>query len=271
MRSTSGFRLVYDIIKLRQMVNESNKPQPALEHDELSQRLANSNQALADMQAEHRQLMEEMEQLRRRAEDLQRLREQQEREEQERRQAYEQQSKIASETTETEVLNSTTAEDSKESEEAGDAEEADYIKEKLAEIARLKAQFKRVQHMINTTELIENHMSKKEKVVSDNKTQVADTKTKATVPPAAVEPSVPIATPLTSIAAGLANIDTLTMPQMPTMADLNAAATTDEKEQLIMTMLSMFQDFSSDLRSQADNLRAEEDTHKRTERKHYTL
>lgn len=244
------------------MVNESNKPQPAIEHDELSQRLANSNQALADMQAEHRQLMEEMEQLRRRAEDLQRLREQQEREEQERREAYEQQTKTASESipdVTPEPLTTTTTADNKESKEEDDPEEADYIREKLAEIARLKAQFKRVQHMINTTELIENHMSKKETVVSDNKTQVTESSTKTAVAPVVVAPAttVPESFPLTSIAAGLANIETLAMPEMPTMADLNAAATTDEKEQLIMTMLNMFQDFSSDLRSQADNLRAE--------------
>lgn len=254
------------------MVNETNKPQQDLENDELGQRLAASNQALADMQAEHRQLLEEMEQLRRRAEDLQRLREQQDREEAERQRQYQQSlaaaaAEEAAKPKEESEDTSKTEEKSKESnnEEGEDPEEAEYIREKLAEIARLKAQLKRVQHMVNTTELIENHISKHEALEKSIPKEVP-AKPKPAAKPAAVAtaaasssstsnpviPSSLIPPPVASTP-----IELLTMPDMPTMADLEAATTTDEKEQLILTMLNMFQDFSSDLRSQADNLRAE--------------
>lgn len=256
------------------MVNETNKPQDSLENEELGQRLAASNQALADMQAEHRQLLQEMEQLRRRAEDLQRLREQQEREEQERKRQYQESVAAAAAAAEAAKLkeetenNNQTEETPKEatSEEGEDPEEAEYIKEKLAEIARLKAQLKRVQHMVNTTELIENHISKHEGK-EKTKTKESPAQTKPAAKPAAVVATAasssssttnPIIPP-TLIPPVVAStpIELLTMPDMPTMADLAAATTSDEKEQLISTMLNMFQDFSSDLRSQADNLRAE--------------
>ncbi|XP_023300501.2 uncharacterized protein KIAA2012 [Lucilia cuprina] len=241
------------------MVNETNKPQEALENEQLGQRLDASNQALADMQAEHRQLLEEMEQLRKRAEDLQRLREQQEREDEERRQQYQQSIAEAAASLETlESLQNTTDETTEENSEEATAEDAEYINEKLKEIARLKAQFKRVQHMINTTELIENHISKHEAAEKTN--QEATTKPKpsakpATAATAAVTTSASL--PLPATIQLPTPIELPTMPEMPTIADLEAATTSDEKEQLILTMLNMFQDFSTDLKSQADNLRAE--------------
>lgn len=285
------------------MVNESNNPpKPLTENDQLGQRLAASNLALAEMQAEHRQLLEEMEQLRRRAEDLQRLREQQEREDQQREQEYQQTlaqnkaNEIVESTDEipATATNEQPAEDGVENEEE-DPEEADYIKEKLAEIARLKAQFKRVQHMINTTENIEKHISKNEETETKEditKTEKVPEPPKASVPapiknsvpepakssvPEPVKTSVPepaktsvsevpakntvpaSAINETNISALLTStpVEPITLPDMPSMADLNAASTQDEKEQLLHTMLSMFEGFSSDLKSQADNLRAE--------------
>lgn len=241
------------------MVNEVNQPQEPTDNEQLGQRLAASNQALADMQAEHRQLLEEMEQLRRRAEDLQRLREQQEREDAERELQYQQ---TLQENASANITEEAPATEPPTEEEGENPEEAEYIREKLAEIARLKAQFKKVQHMINTTEVIEKHLSKNEETT----TKSVDVPKPVSAPPKVSAAEVPAKTVVTAPVVNETNIaallntttpDTIVLPEMPSMADLNAASTQDEKEQLLHTMLSMFEGFSSDLKYQADNLRAE--------------
>lgn len=235
------------------MVNEANKPHESLENEQLGQRLAASNQALASMQAEHRQLLEEMEQLRKRAETLQRIRDRTN--EEEKKHLESQQNVLAQEETQPREESDKICKNSEEQEEkeTPDPNEADYIKDKLNEIARLKAQFKRVQHMINTTELIENHISKNQadgSLLDDDESTKPVAKTENEVIPKTIATvHMPVAAPV--------DPDLLSVPKMPSMADLNAATTSDEKEQLILTMLNMFQDFSSDLKSQADNLRAE--------------
>lgn len=263
------------------MVNEVNKPQGSQDNDQLGQRLAASNQALAEMQAEHRQLLEEMEQLRRRAEGLQRLREQQEREDQERERQYQatlQENESSNIVESNEVVPDTLTSEQpsaaveEKEEEDENPEEAEYIKEKLAEIARLKAQFKRVQHMINTTDIIEKHISKNEETETTNQAPISKTavpepqkvllpelpKTFVPIVPATVtEPATAVNESNIAALLALTQPEDITLPNMPSMADLNAASTQDEKEQLLHTMLSMFEGFSSDLKSQADNLRAE--------------
>ncbi|XP_075160118.1 uncharacterized protein LOC142233178 [Haematobia irritans] len=137
---------------------------------QLAQRLATSNQALVDMQTEHKQLMQEMEQLRARAEQLQGVKTAQKEGLQQYEQSVEQSSTMSSSSKcsqsgvaqEVMKIRCTTTEEVTVEEVDADEnpEEAEYIKAKLAELAKLKAQYSRVQNLMSTTDLIEKHLSK---------------------------------------------------------------------------------------------------------------
>uniref|UniRef100_A0A1I8N0S2 Uncharacterized protein n=1 Tax=Musca domestica TaxID=7370 RepID=A0A1I8N0S2_MUSDO len=158
------------------MVNEINKPSsvtdgpPALDNAQLGQRLASSSQALVEMQTEHQQLMQEMEQLRVRAEQLQSVREvQEEQHEIETHRVCERSVEQVSRSVAAEEvmhIRCTTTEEVivEEVDEDENPEEAEYIRAKLAEIAKLKAQFNRVQNMISTTDMIEKHIGEQSPV-----------------------------------------------------------------------------------------------------------
>lgn len=127
-----------------------------------------------------------------------------------------------------------------------DPEQAEYIRQKLAEIAQLKSQFKRVQHMINTTNLIEQHIETKEKQAELQK-NIESKKSSS------------ISGSTTSSQTAVSNsAGTMVCPEIPAdlATRLNSQAHS-ENEELLSAMLTMFTDFSSDLRGQAESLRAE--------------
>ncbi|XP_037934013.1 type III intermediate filament [Teleopsis dalmanni] len=264
------------------MVNRINKPPPSAD---LGERLANSNRNLQQMQEEHRQLLLEMEQLRQQAAELSSLSERRITEsvairtESSNEEVVEQSTMVQNTASSVVDVQSDlqknddipssssnslkTTEDnnvvlknddevkissdsssvqqlpvkeepkvSAESTETNDnAEEADYIKDKLAEIASLKAQFKRVQNIINTTDLIEQHLAFRPSNDGDD---------------------VPVQRVITN------NVETPTSSSVPTSEPTQTESNIhDENRELLGTMLTMFNDFTSDLRGQADSLRAE--------------
>ncbi|XP_013116096.2 secreted 45 kDa protein [Stomoxys calcitrans] len=139
-----------------------------VEKTQLAKRLAASNQALVDMQTEHKQLMEEMEQLRARAEQLQSVKANQAESLQQYEKSVEESSTVSSTSSASGVaqevmkVRCTTTEEVtvEEVDEDENPEEAAYIRAKLAELAQLKAQYNRVQNLISTTDMIEKHLSK---------------------------------------------------------------------------------------------------------------
>ncbi|XP_017138960.1 uncharacterized protein LOC108153451 [Drosophila miranda] len=231
------------------MVNELNRP-PNGDNAALSERLAASNRQLQEMQEEHRQLLEEMETLRTRAAELTRLNAQRQQIRQTGRGEEQQPLAAPPSPAETpiaapvdpEPVAAASAEGvQKEEEEHCDEnkeETASYLQEKLSEIANLKAQFKRVQHMVDTTKLIEQHVSTRESsqtsTISSQSSRQTTSSSNATrevrVPAEAEETPQPART----------------------------AADPDNAE-LLNSMLNMFTDFTSDLRGQAESLRAERD------------
>ncbi|XP_034659510.1 LOW QUALITY PROTEIN: zinc finger protein 853 [Drosophila subobscura] len=233
------------------MVNELNRP-PNGDNAALSERLAASNRQLQEMQEEHRQLLEEMETLRTRAAELTRLNAQRQQLRQTGR-GEEQQPWLQPSPAETPApaaapvdldpvaAGSAEAVQEEEEEDQGDEdkeETASYLQEKLNEIANLKAQFKRVQHMVDTTKLIEQHVSTRESVqTSSTSSQSSSRQTTSTSNAREVQ-----------VAA-----ETEDAPQ----PDRTAAA--PDNAELLSSMLNMFTDFTSDLRGQAESLRAERD------------
>ncbi|SPP76381.1 uncharacterized protein LOC117579681 [Drosophila guanche] len=234
------------------MVNELNRP-PNGDNAALSERLAASNRQLQEMQEEHRQLLEEMETLRTRAAELTRLNAQRQqlrhtgREEEQQSLAAPpspaETPGLAAAPVDLEPVAARSAEAvQEEEEEQGDEdkeETASYLQEKLNEIANLKAQFKRVQHMVDTTKLIEQHVSTRESVqTSSTSSQSSSRQTTSTSN----------ATREVQVAA-----ETEDAPQ----PDRTSAA--PDNAELLNSMLNMFTDFTSDLRGQAESLRAERD------------
>lgn len=135
---------------------------------------------------------------------------------------------------------STSREEAPSGEEEGEEdkeEQASYLQEKLNEIANLKAQFKRVQNMVDTTKMIEEHMSSRQTVQVQSSTSVQTsrqtTSSEVRVASEAVE-SAQEENPSTSSSA-------------------------PDNAELLNSMLNMFTDFTSDLRGQAEGLRAERD------------
>uniref|UniRef100_A0A6P4EWM4 Moesin n=1 Tax=Drosophila rhopaloa TaxID=1041015 RepID=A0A6P4EWM4_DRORH len=233
------------------MVNELNRPQNG-DNAALSERLAASNRQLQEMQEEHRQLLQEMETLRLRAAELTRLNAQRQQvrqsagEEEQSQEAATSQVEAPAEpepvtssppaSPATEEATPTAVEEGSNEDDDEDKEEtASYLQQKLNEIANLKAQFKRVQHMVDTTSLIEQHMSSRQTVQSSSSVQSSRQTTSSEV----------------RVASG-AEEQTAPNPSPPTTSDPDNA-------ELLNSMLNMFTDFTSDLRGQAENLRAERD------------
>lgn len=231
------------------MVNEINQPKEISENAQLEQRLIASSHALLEMQAEHNQLMQSMERLRERAGELQQMRFQQSSEQQS-SSSQSSSSKIQTKITEaTETKDEAIAEKSKESVQSEDvdkeaASEADYISQKLNEIALLKAQFKKVQNLVSTTEIIEKHLSQQTTSASSlNKETVSEeSEITSTYECATSSKSHSLLTETSSIS---------------TSSNQTFNEDNDDKRQLLNTMVDMFQDLSGDLKEQADNLRAE--------------
>ncbi|XP_033157397.1 uncharacterized protein LOC117139279 [Drosophila mauritiana] len=228
------------------MVNELNRPQNG-DNAALSERLAASNRQLQEMQEEHRQLLEEMETLRLRAAELTLLNAQR-RQVRQSTEEEEVQSHVESSSETVTVASSASASgDSTNREEAPSVEEegeedkeeqASYLQAKLNEIANLKAQFKRVQNMVDTTKMIEEHMSSRQTVQVQSSTSVQTsrqtTSSEVRVASEAVESAQEEENPSTSSSA-------------------------PDNAELLNSMLNMFTDFTSDLRGQAEGLRAERD------------
>ncbi|KAL9902089.1 uncharacterized protein ACN427_004299 [Glossina fuscipes fuscipes] len=234
------------------MVNEINQPKEITENAQLEQRLIASSHALLEMQAEHNQLMQSMEQLRERAGELQQMRFQQSSELQS-SSTQSSSSKIQTKITEAiETKEEAIAEKSKESVQSEDgdkeaASEADYISQKLNEIALLKAQFKKVQNLVSTTEMIEKHLSQQTTSASNlNKEIVSEESEKSEI------------TSTYECATSSKSHSLLTKTSsISTSTNQTSNEDSDDKRQLLNTMVDMFQDLSGDLKEQADNLRAE--------------
>ncbi|KAH8378848.1 hypothetical protein KR009_001745 [Drosophila setifemur] len=235
------------------MVNELNRPQGG-DNAALSERLAASNRQLQEMQDEHRQLLLEMETLRTRAAELTRLNAQRQQmrvttHEEEHSQVQtivEEEATTQSESspdpappaqTVHEEAAETTHETSSEVDEDNE-ETASYLHQKLTEIANLKAQFKRVQHMVDTTKMIEQHVSSRESIQQSSSSSQS------------------IRQATTSEVRVLENSEETASSQSLASPDSPSGAAPDNAE-LLNSMLNMFTDFTSDLRGQAESLREE--------------
>ncbi|XP_067647910.1 myb-like protein P [Eurosta solidaginis] len=287
------------------MVNDLNKP-PSQENLALGERLLASQRQLQEMQEEHRQLLQEMEVLRQRAAALSRLNEQQfthvsnhyrragnvsntTNENVPTPEAGEATTSLAetlNEVTEqTSNLNacntpnpnpaSQTANPTANDEDDENPQTAEYLQQKLAEIAKLKARFKHVQNIMNTTDKIEQHIASKS--APNSNTAALATSLDSALGKLHISTNVDIQSPFVAsttpaqsniASASEGNID---MTIDPTKLENTATITDDERtlnnyapsqtanEELLSTMMNMFTDFTADLRSQADDLRAERD------------
>ncbi|XP_030375594.1 uncharacterized protein LOC115624887 [Scaptodrosophila lebanonensis] len=221
------------------MVNEVNLPTADAGSDSLSERLEASNRLLQEMQAEHRQLLIEMETLRARAAELTRLNVQQQAQSNKEQQPTQAQISTTDAIVPTPIIQRAETEpaqawdaqiDHEEENEITDdkKETASYLQEKLNEISALKAQFKRVQHIVDTTNVIEKH----------------------------------IATKITQAAPSIIEAECATEAQpcsVPVVAASPMTRPVTDNAELLSIMLNTFTDFTSDLRGHAECLRAERD------------
>ncbi|EDW41391.1 protein gar2 [Drosophila sechellia] len=227
------------------MVNELNRPQNG-DNAALSERLAASNRQLQEMQEEHRQLLEEMETLRLRAAELtllnaQRRQVRQSTEEEEVQSHVESSSETVTVASSASASgDSTNREEVPTGEEEGEEdkeEQASYLQAKLNEIANLKAQFKRVQNMVDTTKMIEEHMSSRQTVQVQSSTSVQTSR---------------------QTTSSEVRVDSEAIERAQEENPSTSSGAPDNAE-LLNSMLNMFTDFTSDLRGQAEGLRAERD------------
>lgn len=121
-------------------------------------------------------------------------------------------------------------------------EEADYLQQKLSELANLKAQFKRVQEMTDSTKLIEQHLSSME---SKSSTVVQSRQVKS------VQSS--SSTTSSSSSRSQMSSETATSEEAVTSGERG----TPDNAELLNAMINMVTDFTSDLRGQEESLRAE--------------
>ncbi|XP_053954038.1 227 kDa spindle- and centromere-associated protein [Anastrepha ludens] len=292
------------------MVNELNKP-PSQENLVLGERLLASQRQLQEMQEEHRQLLQEMEILRQRAAALSHLNEQQYGHVADHRSggsvintADENTTSISNQTvasehvdlneveqentnpaTSIEAVEQTTTDlntsanniettnpaATDNDEDGEDPETAEYLQKKLAEIAQLKARFKRVQNIMSTTDMIEDHITSKaipNKSVTSalenslHKLLIADSLSDVQSPQVTsttnTDPNIkPSEVGVNKQVDETKNENTINDDEQT----LNAYAPSSEaaNEELLSAMMNMFSDFTADLRSQADDLRAERD------------
>lgn len=202
------------------------------------------------MQEEHRQLLLEMETLRTRAAELTRLNAQRQQVRQAAGEAEALQEPAATQEEAPTQSDSTHAppadpvpsqspEPNQEETSTSDEdkeETASYLQEKLNEIANLKAQFKRVQHMVDTTKLIEKHISTRETSQSSSSSQSSRQTTTSEV-----------------------RVPVQEQESAPSESPSGSSSTAPDNAELLNAMLNMFTDFTSDLRGQAESLRAERD------------
>jgi len=124
--------------------------------------------------------------------------------------------------------------------EAADVEEdkeetASYLQEKLAELANLKAQFKRVQNITDSTKLIEQHLSS---VESSTVMQSRQSRS------------------VESVQSSSSTSRSAQSSETAVSAASETSGTPDNKE-LLNAMINMVTDFTSDLRGQEESLKAE--------------
>ncbi|XP_017051975.1 uncharacterized protein LOC108095402 isoform X2 [Drosophila ficusphila] len=198
------------------------------------------------MQEEHRQLLEEMETLRLRAAELTLLNAQRqtlrqsagEEEKTQESQAPAEPEAVSSSCPADPASEEATSAAQEEGSEEDKEEQASYLQEKLNEIANLKAQFKRVQNMVDTTKLIEQHMSTRQSVQVQSSSSV-QTRRQTT-------------TSEVRVASEVGEAE-------EAVAGSSASTPAPDNAELLNSMLNMFTDFTSDLRGQAESLREERD------------
>lgn len=122
-------------------------------------------------------------------------------------------------------------------------EEADYLQQKLSELANLKAQFKRVQEMTDSTKLIEQHLSSME---SKSSTVVQSRQVKSVQSSSSTTSS-------SSSSRSQMSSETATSEEAATSGERG----TPDNAELLNAMINMVTDFTSDLRGQEESLRAE--------------
>ncbi|XP_064545645.1 osteocalcin 2 isoform X2 [Drosophila montana] len=122
-------------------------------------------------------------------------------------------------------------------------ETANYLQQKLAEIANLKAQFKRVQQITDSTKLIEQHMSTMESKTSSSSTVQQSRQTMTAQ-------SVQSSSSSSSTRGSAVSSETATSVE-PTSGSV------PDNAELLNAMINMVTDFTSDLRGQEESLRTE--------------
>lgn len=142
------------------------------------------------------------------------------------------------------VQTNATADDKGNASDEDKEETANYLQQKLAEIANLKAQFKRVQQITDSTKLIEQHMSSMESKTSSSSTvqQSRQTMTAQSVQSSSSSSSSTRGSALSSETA--------------TSVEPTSGSVPDNAE-LLNAMINMVTDFTSDLRGQEESLRTE--------------
>lgn len=151
-----------------------------------------------------------------------------------------------------------------------DPETAEYLQKKLAEIAALKARFKHVQNIMNTTEMIEEHIASKGIQNNTATAALESSLDKLIIVDSSPEVQSPCVTstttiqPNTELNEGDTNIQNEAKIYENTSKDeeqaINSYAPSQlANEELLSAMMNMFSDFTADLRSQAEDLRAERD------------
>lgn len=200
--------------------------------------MAASNRQLEEMQEEHRQLQAELTRLSAQRQQLRIATREQESVSVVTSGSQSSQSSLATaESVATEEKDNATTEEDKE-------ETANYLQEKLAEIANLKAQFKRVQHMTDSTKRIEEHISSMESKSSSSSTvqQSRQTMSSQSVQSSSSSTSTSSSTSKSALSAGTESSTSQTAP---------------DNAELLNAMINMVTDFTSDLRGQEESLRAE--------------
>lgn len=200
--------------------------------------MAASNRQLEEMQEEHRQLQAELTRLSAQRQQLRIATREQESVSVVTSGSQSSQFSLATaESVATEEKDNATTEEDKE-------ETANYLQEKLAEIANLKAQFKRVQHMTDSTKRIEEHISSMESKSSSSSTvqQSRQTMSSQSVQSSSSSTSTSSSTSKSALSAGTESSTSQTAP---------------DNAELLNAMINMVTDFTSDLRGQEESLRAE--------------
>ncbi|EDW70057.1 sericin-2 [Drosophila virilis] len=226
------------------MVNELNKPQ---DNAALSEILAASNRQLQEMQEEHRQLQAELTRLSAQRQQLRMATREQVSESIETRVESSSGTECAASSEGAAAVQTNVTTDDKGNASDEDKEEtANYLQQKLAEIANLKAQFKRVQQITDSTKLIEQHMSSMESKTSSSSTVQ---QSRQTMTAQSVQSS-------TSSSSSSSTRGSALSSETATSVEPTSGSVPDNAE-LLNAMINMVTDFTSDLRGQEESLRTE--------------